>query len=239
MVDFAKTHHPNNCFQDNRNHFDNGNVAPPPTTAPTAPLPSASKDFLSSFCNINDATTTTIESIGCNGSRIPWQKQQYRNHSIKNAHDDADTKRNDSDCCRRRCQLQHHHHHHHHRYRTCQQHNRKNAPIFHCNRMQTTTAAGVLSRVHGIIVISSYLSNLLLFFTVLSLLILHIDVIKAEPQQPIKATATTRAKLSSAAASSSSSSPSAAVPAATKTTTATDQQCEPKVLDETPPDPVS
>lgn len=238
MVDLARAHYPSNCFQDNRNHLDDSNVAtakPTPTTTVSPALAaSASKDFLSSFCIINDAITT-IDSIGFmeydRGNQMPrQQQQQHRKHwqrCIKNDDDDDDAKpntdSNGSDCYRRRYRRHPCHHQHH----------RRNTPILQCNDMQKKNAAGVLSRVHGSIVNSSNLSNLLILFAVLSLLILNIDVINAEPQQPIKTTtATTIAKLSAAKTA-------AAAAAASKTTAATEQQCEPKVLDETPPDPVS
>lgn len=252
MVDLARAaHHPSNCLQDNRNHFDDSNVA---TAKPTrkaaaaasvsASLASKSNEFLSSFCINNDAITT-IDSIEfmeydrgnqmqCQQQeRQQQQQQQYRSHwhrCIKNDDDSTEPNNNDSnssssDWYRRRRHRRHpcHQHPHHHR---------KKSPIFPCSGMQKKSAAGVLSRVHGIIVNSSNLSNLLILFAILSLLILNIDVINAEPQQPIKTTTATAAaaKLSAAAAA-------AAISA--KTTAATEQQCEPKVLDETPPDPVS
>lgn len=221
MVNLARTHHPNNCLQDNRNHLDNSNVA---TT-----------DFLSSFCTINDVITTSIDSIECiaydRNSQIPCQKQQqHRNQwkrCIKN-YDDGDSTRNSdsngsSDC-----------YHYHRRACQYQRYNHKNMSIFQCNRMQRHRAAGVLSRVHDIIGSTSNLFNFLLFFAVFSLVILNIDVINAEPQQPIKATAAT-----TIAKSSSSPAAAAAAAGATKMTATSEQQCEPKVLDETPPDPVS
>ena len=250
MVDLARAHHhhPNNCFQDNRNHFDDSNVATTAKETPTSARASAaavSNDFLSSsssFCIINDAITTTIDSIGFMAfdrgiqMQCQQQQQQQRQHRngwqrcIKNHRTDIDTNSNndsinDSDCHRRHpC----HSHRHHHR-----------APIFQCNGMQKKkNSTGALSRAHGIIVNSSNLSNLLILFAVLSLLLLKIDVINAEPQQPIKSTtSTTTAKLLAAKTAAAA----AAAAATTKTTAAaaTEQQCEPKVLDETPPDPVS
>lgn len=246
MVDLARDHHPSNCLQDNRNHFDDCNVATTakPTSTATATVSAslaksaASKNFLSSFCINNDAITTNNTTIGFmeydrfyrgNQMQCRQQQQQYRNHWHRCIKNDDNTKPNNndssggSDWYRRRRHRRHPSHHQQH-------HQRKNTPIFQCNGMQkknTAAAAGVLSRVHGIIVNFSNLSNLLILFAILSLLILNIDGINAEPQQPIKtATATTTAKLSAAAAT-------------TKTPTATEQHCEPKVLDETPPDPVS
>lgn len=246
MVDLASAHHPSNCLQDNRNHFDDSNVATTKSTptalasksssSSAAAAAAASKDFLSSFC-INSDAITLSNSIGSmeydRGNQMQCQQQhQYRNHwhrCIKNDEPNNNSNNNNSsnssgssDCYRRRYRRHPCHQH--------QQYHRKNTPIFQCNGMQKKNAAGVLSHAHGIIVNSSNLSNLLILFAILSLFILNIDVINAEPQQPMKTTTptTTVAKLS-------------AVLAATTKTPATSeqQQCEPKVLDETPPDPVS
>lgn len=81
---------------------------------------------------------------------------------------------------------------------------RVNVRIYHGNRKKTVQDArnGMWFRVRTIMVNSCNLSVSVVFCAAISLLLLNIDVINAEPQQT------------------------------------TEQQCEPKVLDENPPDPV-
>lgn len=82
---------------------------------------------------------------------------------------------------------------------------RVNVQIYHGNSNRKKTiqdATGMWNRARTNVVNSCNLSVSVIFCAAISLLLLNIDVIKAEPQQT------------------------------------TEQQCEPKVLEETPPDPV-
>lgn len=181
MVDFAKAHHPSNCLAlNNRNRFGDGGNA----TAKT-------KDF-AHFCT---GPHSNIDSIGCDdedddgggggcdgggggvggrSSNCKWQRRRPRRCI------NGDTVPNDN--------------------------RRVNVQIYHGNRNRKKTiqdAAGMWNRARTVVVNSCNLSVSVIFCAAISLLLLNIDVIKAEPQQ------------------------------------ITEQQCEPKVLEETPPDPVS
>lgn len=190
MVDFAKAHHPSNCLAlNNRNRFGDG------ATTATA----KTKDF-ARFCtdtnNVRDGgggmgtgTSTSndknngIDSIGCDEGGGGGQsncKWQHRRTS-------------------RRCTINGN--------AVLNDYRRVNVQIDHGNSIRKKAiqdGAGMWRhRVRTIVANSCNLSVSVILCAAISLLLLNIDVIKAEPQQT------------------------------------TEQQCEPKVLEETPPDPVS
>lgn len=205
MVNFAQAHHPSNCLRlNNRNGSDDGDVAAPA---------SESNGLLSLYIGNDD----TINSIGCmandrnNCKQWQQQSQQQRQqqHHRFSSHRCIINDNSKLNSC-------------HHR-RRC---HRLNAPIYRCNGEMPKKRADIWRCVHAT-VNSSNLSVSLIFCAAVSLLLLNVDPIKAEPQQQIATTATSSSSLSSSTAKTSALSMTA------------EQQCEPRVLDETPPDPVS
>lgn len=184
MVGIAKAHHPSNCLPlNNRNHFDvddDGNVA-------------AKEKKFTTHSTDDDGIIDSIVGGDENGQSNceHWQRRQRSRRCIIN---DNTVQPNNSRSRR----------HHHHRRRCRGIDGGVNVRIYHGNgnRKKTHQDAGLWFRIRTTMV-SSNLSVSVVFCAAISLLLLNIDVITAEPQQTIE------------------------------------QQCEPKVLEETPPDPVS
>lgn len=192
MVGFARAHHPSNCLiLNNRNRFGDGNVA----AAATA----QAKSF-TTFCMVGN--DDTIDSIGCGtddrSDCVQRQEQQKPKHQHRlQSQRCIISDKTEPNSCRNR------------RHRRC---HRANVQIDQCNGGSRRRSSGMWCRVQAT-VNSCNLSVSLIFCAAISLLLLNIDVIKAEPQQQQQQQQ--------------------------QITTAAEEQCEPKVLEETPPDPVS
>lgn len=190
MVGFAKAHHPSNCLPlNNRNRFgDDGNVASRAATK--------TKEFTTFYTD--DAVIDSVVRDGGSGSGggggggengpsncEHWHRQKRQSQHTINGN--AVEPNN----CRR---------HHRSSHRRC-----ANVRIYHGNGNRKKTIEGAIGLwLRSTVAKACNLSVSVVLCAAISLLLLNIDVIKAEPQQQT-----------------------------------TEQQCEPKVLEETPPDPVS
>ncbi|XP_055295866.1 probable G-protein coupled receptor 158 isoform X2 [Sitodiplosis mosellana] len=180
MVGFAKDHHPSNCLPlNNRNRFgDDGNVASGAAAAKTKESTTFYTDDVIIDSVVGDGGDDENGPSNCEH----WHRQKRR--SQKSIINDNIVEPNN---CRR-----------HRRHRS-----RVNVQIYHGNRKKTIQgAAKMWFRIQSTVVKSCNLSMSVVFCAAISLLLLNIDVITAEPQQQT-----------------------------------TEQRCEPKVLEETPPDP--
>lgn len=180
MVDFAKAHHPSNCLPlNNRNRFgDDGNVASRAATK--------TKKFTTFYTDDAVIDSIVADSGGVDGENGPSNCEHWHRQKQQNTINDNNVEPNN---CRR---------HRHHR--RC-----VNVQIYHGNGSRKRTIEGAIGLwLRSTVAKACNLSVSVVFCAAISLLLLNIDVIKAEPQQQT-----------------------------------TEQQCEPKVLEEIPPDPVS
>lgn len=182
MVGFAKAHHPSNCLT-----INNRNRFGDGNVATTEE---------ESFSSFDIDTDDTIDSTGCEeDDRSNFMQRQQQQQHRQSRRCRIDDKSEPSSCCRNRRRHCHH----------------ANVQIYQNNGGFRKKSSGVWCRVQAT-VNSCNLSVSLIFCAAISLLLLNIDVIKAEPQQQHQQDQITKS---------------------------IEQQCEPKVLEETPPDPVS